>query len=241
SAVAASTESTLLLTAYGQLWDAEVTSRLVSEGTLRFCYLLQSRESFKQRHQEYAHDLFQILLLKDHRKATELLRVLPDPESDRWRPLREMLLSEEKVAQMSAGINPGEKRALETKWGFTGLIAELSRSGDPIFSGFTGLLYGYSLASHIQHADSIGIAIRLERDLREPERRDALHAAHQARLISDVLASMKMRLFVGYRFIDGDRQALDAASRRINDLLKELGSVYQDWMDCEYRSRAERD
>jgi len=80
SAAARSSESTLLLCAYGQLWDAEVVSRSVFEGTLKFAYLLQSQETFKQRHQEYAHELFQIQRVKDHRKAGELLRALGDPQ-----------------------------------------------------------------------------------------------------------------------------------------------------------------
>jgi hypothetical protein len=60
SACARSSESVLLLCAYGQVWDADVISRSVVEGTLKVMYLLQSREHFKQRHQEYAFDLLDI-------------------------------------------------------------------------------------------------------------------------------------------------------------------------------------
>src|SRR6266851_1214508 len=78
TACARSSESVFVLCAYGQLWDAEVVGRSVFEGTLKFAYLLQSAETFKQRHQEYRHDLFQIALLKNHQKAVEVLAVVPD-------------------------------------------------------------------------------------------------------------------------------------------------------------------
>src|SRR5258706_7210653 len=73
TACARSSESVLLLCAYGQLWDAEVVGRSVFEGTLKFAYLLQTAQDFKQRHQEYCHDLLQIGLLRDHQKAADLL------------------------------------------------------------------------------------------------------------------------------------------------------------------------
>src|SRR5262249_16270161 len=69
SANARSSESILLLVAYGQLWDAEVLLRSVVEGSLKFCYLLQDQATFKQRFQEYSNDLFRIALFKDHKKA----------------------------------------------------------------------------------------------------------------------------------------------------------------------------
>jgi hypothetical protein len=58
SATARTSESALLLCAYGQLWDAEVLMRSVLEGTLKFAYLLQSRDTLAVRHREYADDLF---------------------------------------------------------------------------------------------------------------------------------------------------------------------------------------
>src|SRR5580658_1068420 len=44
TASARSSESVLLLCAYGQLWDAEVIARSVFEGSLKIAYLLQSRD-----------------------------------------------------------------------------------------------------------------------------------------------------------------------------------------------------
>lgn len=80
SATARASESALLLCAYGQLWDAEILVRSVLKGSLKFAYMLQAPAVFPARHSEYAHDLFSIALIKDHRKSTELLAAVSDPQ-----------------------------------------------------------------------------------------------------------------------------------------------------------------
>lgn len=95
TASARSTESVLLLSAYGQLWDAEVVMRSVCEGSLKLAYMLQSRESFNERISEYSEDHFQLSLLKDDKKIREFLAVVENPDSPEWKPLRDRLLSEE--------------------------------------------------------------------------------------------------------------------------------------------------
>lgn len=67
TATARASESAFLLCAYGQLWDAEVLVRSALEGSLKLAYLLQARETFAARHSEYADQLFEIALFKDHR------------------------------------------------------------------------------------------------------------------------------------------------------------------------------
>jgi len=208
TAAARTSESAFLLGAYGQLWDAEILARSALEASLKFAYLLQARETFVVRHSEYADQLFEIALLKDHRKAASLLAAVPDPDAPQWRPIRDLLLSDSQVAELSARNDKVARRNLETRWGFTGLIGELSRSGDPYFKGLGALAHGYSMASHVQHADMVGASIALERDFRSVERRDSIHFAHEARLLSDLLEFFLLRLAVGYRFVGADASQL---------------------------------
>jgi hypothetical protein len=231
SACARSSESALLLTACGQLWDAEVLVRSVAEGSLKFCYLLQNHETFKKRYQEYSHDLFRIALLKDHRKAAELLTVLRDRDDPRWAPIRDLLLSNEEWGHIDRDYGPAQRRALETRWGFTGLMGELVRSGDVVFPGFA---YGYSLASHIQHVDYVGASIPLERDRRSADRRDSIHLAHGVRLLSDAFAFFYLRLSTGYRFIDHDLTPIIVAWEKVKELLAGFGAVFEAWKSIEY-------
>lgn len=234
AASARSTESTLLLTAYGQLWDAEVTLRSVCEASLKFAFILQSKAEFKNKIHEYAEDQFNISLLKDDKKIRELLEALGNPNTRKWKPLRDRLLSDEEREQLSQRYNRDMRRALDTKWGFTGMIGAFRRSADPLFSGFHGLTHGYSVASHIQHADFQGVSIPMDRDVREPERRDSIHQAHLVRLISDCFSYFITRLSVGYRFIEQDPSPIKDAQLRIDALNTSFGDIYENWIDIEY-------
>ncbi|MBY3115646.1 DUF5677 domain-containing protein [Rhizobium laguerreae] len=234
SASARTSESALLLVAHVQLWDAEILVRSVTEGSLKFCYLLQGRKDFEERHRQYAHDLYQIGLFKDHKKAVELLATVPDPDNRVWKPIRDRLLSDAELTSIGNAFGSTERRSLEGRWGFTGLIGELARSGDELTRGFTGFSHGYSMASHIHHADAIGTSMAIERDLRSTERRDAILLTHGARLISDTLSCFYLRLAVGYRFIQHDFEPVALAAEKIRKLQEAFDGVYQDWMSVEY-------
>lgn len=239
AASARSSESVLLLCAYGQLWDAEVVLRSVFEGSLKFVYILQNAEEFERRYGQYSDDLFQIAQLKDHQKADELLNAVPDLSAKQWRGVRERLLSDSEQADLKSRYGRSVRRALETQWGFTGVMTTLARSSDALFAGFAALAYGYSLASHIQHADYLGVSIALERDFRSAERRDTLHLAHLARLISDVFACLHIRLSIGYRFISKDPSPIIVAWKQVETLTASFGTPLDDWMDVEYGKSSE--
>lgn len=234
SACARSSESVLLLCAYGQLWDADVVGRSVVEGTLKFVYLLQSRDLFQQRHQEYAVDLFDIALLKDHKKALELLEVVKNSASREWLPIREILLSDKEVAGIKSRLPQAQRRALETKWGFAGLVGQLSQSSDPDFAHSAALLHGYAMSSHTLHADVIGVSVVMERERRSQERKELVHLSHLRRLINDQLLFFWFRLVVGYRFVGESTGALVEAKKQIDMLDSSFDSVVAQWMDVEY-------
>lgn len=234
TATARTSESAFLLCAYGQLWDAEVLVRSTLEGSLKMAYLLQARETFAARHTEYADQLFEIALLKDHRKAGTLLAAVPDPEAPQWRPIRDLLLPDSEVAELSARNDKVARRDLETRWGFTGLIGELSRSGDSYFEGLGALAHSYSMASHVQHVDMIGASIALERDRRPVERRDAIHLAHEGRLLSDLLYFLFLRLAVGYRFVAADMSQLVEVKSAIDEARAPFRQAAEQWLQIEY-------
>jgi hypothetical protein len=234
SATARTAESTLLLCAYAQIWEAEVLARSTLEGSLKFAYMLQSQEACAERHEEYAEDLYNIALVKDHRKAKDLLALVPDPQSATWRPVRGVLLSDEQFEELSSRYGRAARKELETRWGFTGLIGQLARSADPYFTDITALAHGYAMASHVQHVDFAGAAMPLERDCREPEQRESVHLAHAARIISDCLWFFFLRLSVGYRFVGADRSRLREVANAIEQACAPFGKGYSDWARAEY-------
>jgi hypothetical protein len=234
SACARTSESAVLLVAYKQLWDAEILVRSVAEGSLKFSYLLQKHESFNQRYQEYSHDLWKIALLKDHGKATELLSVLHDRDDPKWRPIRDRLLPAEERNQISDEFARAARRTLDGRWGFSGIMNDLIRSGDEAFTNCACLAFGYSLASHIHHADHLGTSLPLERAARSPDRQDAIELAHGIRLLHDTFVFLHLRLLIGYRFIGHDRALVASAWTRVENLFKSFGPIYENWMAIEY-------
>jgi len=234
SAAARSTESAVLLCAYGQLWDAEIPIRATFEATLKFMFLLQTQDAFKARHQEYACDLFNIGLMKDHAKASDFLTAVSDPDAKKWEPIRDRIISDEELVELRAKYPKQQRQALEQKWGFTGLVHAFSLSGDITFSKLRGLAHGYSVASHVTHADYIGVSIPLDRDYRSPEKRNSAHLAHLVRLLSDACICLHLRLLVGYRYVGHDLKPVFDALRRIDELRSSFDSLYDRWLDIEY-------
>jgi Family of unknown function (DUF5677) len=237
-ACARSAESAFLLIAYGQLWDAEMQSRSVFEGVLKFSYLMQSENTFARRFQEYVHDLRAVAIFKEHKKAVDLLNSVENPDDPEWKPIRDRLLSEDEIKKIEQDLPSSMRRSLEARWGFTGLIRELERSGDPLFKGIGGLAFGYSMASHYLHADILGVLLPFERDLRASERREALHRVHALRLISDLFAALWIRLQVGYRFVGANPAPIFEAVKNFEQFHASLGDVYDNWRAARRDRRA---
>ncbi|MDE8743018.1 DUF5677 domain-containing protein [Pectobacterium polaris] len=233
AASARSTESLFLLTSYGQLWDAEMMQRAIIEASLKFVFLLESREKFKERFNEYSTAQYEISLLKDDNKVLELLSILPNPDDEQWLPLRERLLADEERKRINETYEKSYRRSLETRWGFTSIIGSLTRSGKP-FHGFSGLSYGYSVSSHVLHADYLGVVLPIERDSRGHEHLSAVHLAHLSRHISDAFTCLIMRLYVGYRFVGIDTAVINEAIKKIDDLQVPFREEYNKWIDIEY-------
>ena len=90
------------------------------------------------------------------------------------------------------------------------------------------------MASHIQHADIVGASIALERDRRSAERRDAIHLAHEGRLLSDLLELLFLRLVVGYRFVVADMSQLAGVRVAIDEARAPFRQAANHWHRIEY-------
>jgi len=208
--------------------------RSVTEGSLKVTYLLSNPDLFEERFTEFSEVLFDIEGIKQHRKAETLLETLENPESDQWKPIREVLLPEELLNDISEKYPRSDRRSIETRWGFTALISQLGKENIPAANLFVMLLHGYSMASHHLHADYSGVCSALERDTRDEEKRDAVYAAHGARIIPDIFWLAYARLHSGYRFIDLDTDLLKQFVEKYQDLNKGLSELISDWGGIEY-------
>jgi hypothetical protein len=92
----------------------------------------------------------------------------------------------------------------------------------------------YSMASHVQHVDAVGASLPLERDARSDKRRESIHIVHEARLVSDVISFMFLRLAAGYRFVEADPTPLVEAKAAADEARRWHSELHEEWMSVEY-------
>jgi len=226
--------SVFVLLSFDRVWDAEIVCRSVFDATLKFCHLLADPSKLETRLWEYESVLPDISALADHQKVKRLIDAMPDISEEVLTPLRELLLTEERGAEIAGQYPRDVRRRLQTSWGFTGLIDHMVRSNEGLGKLAAGLLHGYSMASHIAHADYQGAGMVMEREYRDHRRRDAANKAHGARLISDQLWYCALRLIVSYRFLGRSTQIIYDLMNEENDLFRELHAAQQEWISIEY-------
>jgi len=108
------------------------------------------------------------------------------------------------------------------------------RSGEGIGGLAGSLLHGFAMASHVAHADYIGVGMVMEREYRESERREAADYAHAARVISDQLWYCALRLITGYRFIGAPTEPISKLMSDGSELWERLAEAQRDWYRVEY-------
>lgn len=226
--------SALILVENGRVWDADILMRSTMEGSIKSIFLLSNKDLFDERYKEFSDTLFDIEGIKQHAKAEALLKVIKDSDSDQWRPIREMLLPESMRDEISKKYPRSTRRAIETKWGFTGLIEQLSKEDIPAANLFVMLLHGYSMASHHLHADYTGVCSALERDYRDEKKMHFVYTAHAARIVSDAFWLSYARVHAAYKFFNISVEPLQKLIRDYEDFNNELSQSVDEWGRVEY-------
>lgn len=229
--------SALLLAGFERVWDAEIVSRSVFEGTVKFCHLLGDPKSTASRFDEYENSLSDIASLADHEKARRLIEMAPSPKDDMVVVLQDLILTEEKRAEFASKYPRQERRRLQTTWGFSGVVEQTVRTGEGLGELAAGLLHGYAMASHVAHADYLGIGMVMEREHRPESRRAAIHHAHAARVISDQLWCCAFRLIAAYRFIEAPRTEILELMMGESELSEILRKAQAEWYRIEYQQK----
>lgn len=231
-----STGSVLHLVEGMRLWDAERVMRSVIEGTAKFGYLLESPSTFTARCIEYRDVLPAIAKVRWHTHASEALKALAGTPGGELRAYKDLLISDEEVAEIRAAYPREMRKDIERRWGFTALVDAVSQPGGAF--GPTGrlLLHGYSIGSHLEHMSYEGTDMPLERDQRPKERRDAIELAHAAKLIGDCFQFTFLRALAVHRFLTLDFNALLAVEARHKALVGELEEAGSEWERIEYAS-----
>lgn len=208
--------------------------RSVLEGTLKFLYLLESPSTFTARCIEYNDALPAIAMVKWHDKAVAAIKAHSDPSEPELRPYRDLLLEDHVVANLRATFPRQMRREIKARWGFTELLKAVSRDGGALGPSGPVFLHTYSVASHLHHMTHEGTDMPFERDKRSAQRRNAIHVAHAARLVSDCFYYSLFRLGALYRFFKNPRLVGPEMMERHKDLLHELSQAEVNWRGVEY-------
>lgn len=229
SACIRATESCYMLIENERLWDADIIYRSAVEATFKFAFLLLDKTEFNNSFSEFSEDLFYIGEIRNHRKAQDFLRHIPENTA-----IQNLLLPPEVLQDYLKKFPSKRRRALEGKWGLTGLVNEITKSDHIISQGLGPILHGYNVSSHVLHADCMGNAIIREREERTEARRQAVHLAHAARIISDLLHLFFIRLWISYQFIDAENQPIINCYNSFAFLEEELSKAQQNFYFVEY-------
>lgn len=235
-AASRSTDSAFLLLTFGQHWDAELLVRSVFEASLKFVYLIHSKSDVKSRHDEFAEHQFQIAIMKEDQKARDALELVPDASSSEWDAIRALVLHEVEREKLKAMYDKANRRSMDTRWGYTGILNALVRSGDPEYSTLSGLFYGYTLSSHLHHADYMGISIVRGHSRLDPYTRDLTQIKRMARLIRDCFTCFELRFCAAGRFAEWPRESLLQARQRIDEFWGKMTESNAAWVKSAYKN-----
>lgn len=228
-------ESVLLLVTYVRLWDADVLFRSVMEGSYKFAFILMSdAKGRKEKLQEYSEVLFEISELKRSSRIRDLLKVLPNPDDDEWKALRDMLSTPEREAEIRGRYNKDHRRAMEQKWSFGEICASLRRSSSPHISNLAQMMYSYGMSSHVAHQDSTGVGMVWDRVGRDDVRRNAVELAHGSRLISDMCTMAWLRAQMLVKHCGGDFATIAPFFKRISELWDKMAPAMNNFNLVEY-------
>ena len=174
------------LTINDSLWDAEIVLRSAQETFIKFLFITTADKVEQQKRlHEFWYDLAEVNSIKQSEQAKKNLKHLGDSETHRL-AYQPNVLTEEQEQFLRSKWTRVERKKLEQKWSFSGIIASLSKNykGSPA-EMFVTLGHCYRMASHVTHGDETGILIISERNSRTQEEQDKVNFAHYLRLLSD--------------------------------------------------------
>lgn len=232
-------ESALILISHCKLWDAESLVRSVIEGTYKFAYLcLGSKSEIEQKVREYEDDLHEISRLTRHARAEAFLAVVKNPQAVSWKPLRDLLLKKEEVAELSARYPQKLRTQLKQKWSFHGLAERIANSNVKGMDGFRQMLYSYGMSSHVLHQDWDGVAMIWDRIRRSDERREGIELTHGAREVSDLALMGALRYYMLLQASGASTRMIKRLAKpefaRCKDYILAAERFSQEWKKVEY-------
>ena len=214
-------ESILILLSQDKFWDAEVLLRTIVEGSLKFIYILENKGDAENRAVEYYHVLTNNNSVKRSHRLQSMLSESDLPE-EIAKVLRKITISEEEQESIRNGNNKADRKNLENKWSFHGLLNYFSNLNDGRFQLFKHLSYQYGMASHLIHKDGDAVGMIWERSQRSDIERESIKTSQSARIISDLCQCSRWRLYFLFKFHSLDMKSLEELDNKYKNLFDDL-------------------
>lgn len=228
-------ESVLLLVREGKEWDADLVTRSVMEGTLKYVYMsLGTMEEMREKALEYWDLLPMFADIKHSELSSKILSALPESTSLERQPFRDLLMEDEEIDAIRKKYSRSDRRALEEKWSFSGLSKLFSEQENVCLSEIAGLAHGYGMSSHLLHKDGVGVGMVWERARRDPQRKTAASLGHAARITSDMCAFAKFRLFHLLKACSANLNCIRDLEIAYAQLFDELNAATEQFSQSEY-------
>jgi hypothetical protein len=223
------------LVGYSRLWDVEILMRSVLEGTYKFIAMCSRDQANRlSRVKEYWDHLPEVAKLRTNRRAKDFLEIVDDPDSDAWRPIRDLLLPQEVLDELQQRYPRKVQDGLEKGWSFGGLAKALAASDLPAAKYLSLMLHDYGLSSHLVHQDGDGVMMIWERDQRSIPRREALELAHGLSELSDIFHLAMFRALAAYHMLDLEKGSVLAMNSKYSVLLSRIDEARVTWHEVEY-------
>lgn len=228
-------ESVCLLVREGKDWDADLVGRSVLEGTLKYVYMLTGSESeMLEKAKEYWDLLPDFDTVRTSERMIRLLNEVDDPDAIRWKPFRDLVLSQDQIEQNRHGTNRQQRKMMSERWSLAGISKQFTQGSDEGLKPFVHMMHNYGMSSHLLHKDGTGVGIVWDRYQRDPVRQIAVSLAHASRIVSDVCALAKLRLIYLLRACDEPNACVKEINERYQWLERELQKANQQFNRVEY-------
>ncbi|MDI3325395.1 DUF5677 domain-containing protein [Pontibacterium granulatum] len=230
-----SSESSLILLREGREWDADIISRSVIEGTVKYIYMLQGNDGEKlTRSIEYWERLPNYAAIKRSSRAESFLLDIEESDSLEWQAIRDLVLSDSEIEAYRAGSNTKERKLLEQKWSFSQIIKNYANDSEEGLEYLAHLAHDYGMSSHLIHKDGDGVGMIWERSQREAERLNAVKIAHIAKSISDLCTFSEIRSIYLHKSCNLDYSFVRALKDSYHALFLELQQATESFVEKEY-------
>jgi len=231
----ATSESVFILLQADKVWDADILSRSVMEGTLKSVHMLSGgRDEIAARVHEYWEILPLFQSIRQNERASALLDEPLTPSNDRV-VFTELQLTPSDVDWIRAEWPKSTRKMLEEAWSVSGILRSFEQSDSEPLKLLRHLAHGYGMSSHLLHKDSDAVGMEWERSRRDAVRNAAVTTAHSARLVSDQCAFARLRLHMLLRACGKGLSIIQSIDDRFKDLFDELRRASDHFHEIEYR------